>query len=415
MSFSVNFPNINPTLMIDCVNRSSLDSRVTFTRGSTATFVNSSGVITTAAANVPRFDHNPSTLQPLGLLIEEQRTNLFLQSQDFATSWTPNNTTVSANTVAAPDGTTTADTIVETTATGSHNIYQPVNVTSGSAYAHSVFVKKGNGVSARNFVQLGFQNAQFGSNSYANFDIVNGTVTVTGAGLTSASITSVGNNWWRCSIVDTATSSASTSVIISLITTGTGANQESYTGTTDANIFLWGAQLEAGAFPTSYIPTTTTALTRNADVASMTGTNFSSWYNQSEGTFFAEATSAWASGNIVGSSDGTNNNRIFLGIASGPASRLLITTLGSSVASITVPYTLNTVVKGAGAYKENSSQYAANGVLGVEDTVCTIPTVNRLSIGTNTTASDFFLNGYIRRLAFYPQRLPNTTLQALTT
>jgi hypothetical protein len=372
---------------------------------------------TTAAYYAPRFDYNPSTLQPLGLLIEEARTNLFLQSQDFATSWTLGNTTVSANTVAAPDGTTTADTIVETTATGSHNIYQTLNVTSGSAYAYSVFVKKGNGVSARNFVQLGFQNSQFGSNSYANFDIVNGTVTVTGAGLTSASITSVGNNWWRCSIVDTAISSASTAVIISLITTGTGANQESYTGTTDANIFLWGAQLEVGAFPTSYIPTTTTALTRNADVASMTGTNFSSWYNASEGTVFGQflrtASANSVQGRVFSLSDGSNNAviEIYQTGATNPAAQ--IGNSGSQAQWTPTGFTVGLPIKEILAYKLNDSNASFNGSAETPDTVCTIPTLNQAQIG-NRWDNIRNLNGYVQRLAYYPTRLPNATLQALT-
>jgi hypothetical protein len=232
------------------------------------------------------------------------------------------------------------------------------------------------------------------------------------SGTTATSVSSVGNGWYRFTVSATATSTATAS--IEFYTTTALNTSVSYTGDGYSGVFIWGAQLEAGAFPTSYIATTTASVTRNADVASMTGTNFSGFYNQTEGTFFAEATSAWASGNIVGSSDGTNNNRIFLGIASGPVSRLLITTSGSSVAAISVAYTLNTFVKGAGAYKLNNSQYAANTVLGTEDTVCTIPTVDRLSIGTNTSANDFFLNGTIRTIRYYPVRNSNAQLQALT-
>jgi hypothetical protein len=340
-----------------------------------------------------------------------------LQSQDFTTTWGNSNTTDAADTTTAPDGLTTADTITETTATGSHNINQSFTPTSGVAYAFSVFVKKGNGASARNFVQLGFPNAQFGSNSYANFDIVNGTVTLTGAGVSSASIVSVGNGWFRCVITDTATGSLATVAIVSLITSGTGANQESYTGTTDANIFLWGAQLEAGAFPTSYIPTTTTALTRNADVASMTGTNFSSWYNASEGTVFGQflrtASANSVQGRVFSLSDGSNNAviEIYQTGATNPAAQ--IGNSGSQAQWTPTGFTVGLPIKEILAYKLNDSNSSFNGSAETPDTVCTIPTLNQAQIG-NRWDNIRNLNGYVQRLAYYPTRLPNATLVALT-
>lgn len=369
---------------------------------------------TTAAYYAPRFDYNPSTLQPLGLLIEESRTNSIRNNtMQGAVAGTPG--TLPTNWSSGLAGLTQ-----EVVGTGTENgiTYLDVRL-SGTTTGTQVIVRFDNatGIAAANGqtwtlstwlrVVGGSTTNISGPNLYLSNNLfTSGGVYITDIG---GNVGTFGTTQQRYSFTGTISSATAAFIRPYLYFLAPSAGVA-----IDVTLRIGLPQLELGAFATSVIPTTTTALTRNADVASMTGTNFSSWYNQTEGTFFAEATSAWASGNIVGSSDGTNNNRIFLGIASGPASRLLITTLGSSVASITVPYTLNTVVKGAGAYKENSSQYAANGVLGVEDTVCTIPTVNRLSIGTNTTASDFFLNGYIRRIAYYPTRLPNSTLQALT-
>jgi hypothetical protein len=232
----------NPTLNLNFALTQTLDPRITFTRASTARYYNG---VTTAKA-------------------EE---NLFTYSQEFNdASWSKNGTTATANTSVAPDGTTTADTLTENTATIPHNTNQAFTPINGVPYAFSVFVKKGTGLGARDFIQLGFSNAQFGVNSYANFDINTGTVSFTGAGLTSASIVSAGNNWYRCIIVDTSVASTATFVVISLITTGTAANQESYLGLVTADMFLWGAQLEQRSAASAYTPTTTAPITNTIPV-----------------------------------------------------------------------------------------------------------------------------------------------------
>ena len=227
--------------LVDATTGASL---VTFTRASSGTFVGSDGVITTAATNEPRFDHNPTTGESLGLLVEEARTNVLLNSATLSTQ---------SVTVAAAANT------------------------------------------------LSF----YGT----------GTVTLTGVSTAGPLVGTGANN--RVSLTFTPTVG-----VLILTVSGSVIN----------------AQLEAGAFPTSYIPTTAAAATRSADVVSITGTAFSSWYRQDEGTLFVDYKVASSSGNLIGSSDGTNNNRIFLGIASGPLARLLVTTSGSAVASIGVAY-----------------------------------------------------------------------------
>jgi hypothetical protein len=376
-----------------------LNPRITFTRASSGTYVGADGLIKTAATNEARFDHNPTTGESLGLLVEESRTNLLLRSEEFDNaSWAKTQATISANATSAPDGSNNADKLVINSGQTAGWTAQSLSFVNGNVYSVSCYAKAGEFDEFR-FV---FGSAAFTSNLVAVFNLNTGVVSSFTA--SSASIQALSNGWYRCTATATATTTASASLQFRCNATGDGTS----------GIYLWGAQLEAGAFPTSYIPTITATVTRSADVASISGTNFSSWYRQDEGTVFTEGSSAWASGNFVGSSDNTNNNRIFIGVASGPASRLLITTSGSTAAAVTVPYTLNTSLRGAGGYKENSSQFAANGVLGTEDTNCTIPTVNRLSIGSNTTSSDFFLNGTIRRLAYFPQRLSNSTLQEIT-
>jgi hypothetical protein len=175
-------------------------------------------------------------------------------------------------------------------------------------------------------------------------------------------------------------------------------------------------QLELGAFATSVIPTTTTALTRNADVASMTGTNFSSWYNASEGTLFSNSlppdAAAFFAFQII--SDGTNANELQQRTVSGGTNpTFVVNTLSSTVASIGVALAKGVENKIASAYKVDDFQSAVNGALGTADNSGAVPTVTQLDLGRRANGTTY-LNGHIRRIAYYPTRLPDTTLQGLT-
>jgi hypothetical protein len=183
-------------------------------------------------------------------------------------------------------------------------------------------------------------------------------------------------------------------------------------------LFIWGAQLEAAAFPTSYVPTTTAAVTRSADVASITGTNFSSWYNQSEGTVFVDVASA--PNNTIAQlaadiSDAPGNERIFTRRTG--AGSLAVAVIDGGVTQADVG--AGSVISGgaryatAASYRLNSINLATNGQIGTEDTTATIPTPDRMFIGQNF-ASTQQANGTIRRLTYFPQRLSNTTLQNIT-
>jgi hypothetical protein len=406
MSLSTNFPTVNPTLNLNFLNAGVLDSRITFSRGSTATYFDQLGVLQTAQNNIPRFDYNPATLAAQGLLIEEQRTNSCLQSEDFATTWTVTGATVSTNAATAPNGTATADKLAEDSSTGSHLVSQ--NITYGvGAYTASLFAKK----AERDWVRVLFFDGTTTFSAFFNLNTgVVGTVTGTGA---SAAIQSVGNGWYRCLV--TATTAAGAGSFAPRV--ALADNNSSYTGSTGSGIFIWGAQLEAGAFATSYIPTTTTALTRNADVASMTGTNFSSWFNEKEGTLFVEAATAAAADVFVFAdiNSGATNNFIRQSTSSaGTTVQLVVQVLGSTTASPGVAVTLGSVRKAAGAYKVDSVQQAVNGTLGTEDTTATIPTgMSQMNLGSRAGS----LNDsqvWIARITYYPTRLTNAQLQALT-
>ena len=240
---------------------------VDFTRASSGTYVDSQGVIRTATTNEARFDHNPTTGESLGLLVEEQRTNLLSQSEDFLTTWTPTNTTVSTNQITAPDGAITADKVVETATTAEHNIRQDTASQSAGTYTLSIFAK----AAERNVIQ--FVSTGVLGGFRANFDLANGVLGSVDAQLT-ANIIPFPNGWYRCVVTATSTTAGVLRAQWNIVTSPTSARVESYLGDTSKGLYLWGAQLEAGSFPTSYIPTTTSTVTRSADVASITGSDF---------------------------------------------------------------------------------------------------------------------------------------------
>jgi hypothetical protein len=182
-------------------------------------------------------------------------------------------------------------------------------------------------------------------------------------------------------------------------------------------------QLELGAFATSVIPTTNAAATRNADVASMTGTNFSSWYRADEGTMYGEVSSAaitvaGTSRRIANMNDGTESNRITIGWAgAGGVAAAFVTVSGAAQAAFSSPsgaYAFPTKV--ILAYKVNDFDASVNGTAFADDTSGTVPVVDRMTIGDVVTGGSGpqNINGTIRKIAFWPVRLENAQLQALT-
>jgi hypothetical protein len=392
-----------------------------FTRASTATFVGSDGLIQSAAVNAPRFDHDPLTLACKGLLIEELRTNLATYSEAIVsgTGWFTGNVTV-ANSGTGPSG-VTAQEITEATALGVHSIGNhggsgAVNATpvvSGTTYTGSIFIKK----STVDWVQLTFGSTGFGSVQYANFNIANGTVG-NSAGLasgTSPRIEAFPNGWYRCSMSATATATVNTLNIGVVFTdnTDTTTRVPSYLGNT-ANKFLASlAQFEAGAFPTSYIPTTTAALTRSADVCSITGSDFTGMWNQSEGTMFANALTPASGDRTVFSADDNTADEMIRLRTEGTNPFFKVTDGGSEVVSIDAgTVTANTQFKLIGAYKVDDFASSINGGSVVDDTDGTIPTVDRMRIGAGQGGNT--MCGHITSLRYYKKRLTNFKLQSLT-
>jgi hypothetical protein len=319
-----------PSLDLDFAGNKSLkdgissQDLVTFTRASSGTFVGSDGLIKTATTNEPRFDHNPTTGESLGLLVEEARTNLLLNSATLSTQ---------SVTVAA-----TANTL--------------------SFYG-------------------------------------TGTVTLTGVSTAGPLVGTGANN--RVSLTFTP-------AVGVLVVTVSGS--------------VTNAQLEAGAFPTSYIPTTTATVTRAADVASITGANFSSFYNQTEGTLFAEgAVPVGSTGQraLASFDDGTTSERIQIGHNGTTTMSYIVvdggtTQFGPSVVGGSFPpgeyRKLATALKAADFAAITTPGTVATGSAG------TMPTPTQLQIGFGPARTQ--PNLPIKRITYWPVRLANTTLQQIT-
>jgi hypothetical protein len=413
LSADLDVPVVLPTLNLDFANSQELDPRITFTRGSIGTRVNRNGLIETVAANQPRFDFDPISGECKGLLIEESRTNSLLRSEDFSL-WTASNASVQSNVITAPDGNTTADKLVENSASGNKEVnLGSITFTSGTSLTFSCFVKAGE----RNLFRLAATTGFFASATNAFFNLSNGTVSLIQGGITSASIIPYPNGWYRCVATMLPTSSGSGNVFITLVRSGTTST---YQGDGTSGLYIWGAQLEAGAFPTTYIPTSASTVTRSADLASMTGTNFSSWYNQNE-------SSVIISGKI---SSPNTVSALFYGISAGGLFENTLYTNRENSGLIRVinfktptlyltlgTYTVNSLTKVAVTYSSSNSFASATrdgGVVSIDNTTSIPNNMDRIQIGASPWNLDSFLNGTISRLTYYPKALSPSQLQYLT-
>jgi hypothetical protein len=339
-----------------------------YTATTTQPITNYIPVLLSTANNEARFDHNPTTSESLGLLIEKQRTNLLLRSEEFdSASWAKSAVAIGINTIVAPDGTLTGDKLVEdTTSSNTHIIDQgSITVVSGTTYSASVYIKAAERTKAR-VVYL-----SSASGVFAEFDFLAGTAgaaTVFGtATAVSSSIQNVGNGWYRCTVVGSQSVGTSGSVRVELLD---ASGNRTYTGDGFSGLFLWGAQLEAGAFPTSYIPTVASQVTRSADVQSATNLG-----QLGQGTFYIDATVR--SGNTLITSGAT-----------------------------TFSATAGTRQKTAVAYNTTDTRKSINGA--------TVTSTAGTQGGSNITIANG-ATGHINKIALYPQKLTDNNLQALTT
>jgi len=371
-------------------------------------------VIRNAVADEPRFDHDPETGECLGLLIEEQRTNRVTNNEDLSLWKQNSNPTLNSNDTVSPDGNTTADKVTQTNQVFTGVSTDMSGITTNTVYSCSVFIKPDGDTTTR----FGFYDTSNWQGSL-DTDWSSGEPSTNGSlgGASDIVYEEYPNGWYRASFKASTQSNAFAGTVSFHChpdRTGTGKSA-----------WFWGAQLEAGAFPTSYIPTSGSTETRNPDKVSMEGDNFSDWYNQSEGTFYSQFKGESRAGStgyvtkiVYSISDGSFNNSHY-GVT--PESNgdmywySVSSGVGQGLLGITPlqPFASNVVYKSAYAIKTNDRALSINGYIDTDSTT-TLPVVNRLYIGSSWTGSSIYLGGHISQLTYYPRRLTNTQLQNLT-
>lgn len=355
------------------------------------------------------------TFTPRGLLIEESRTNLLLQSRDMTNAaWTKTDVTPTRNQVGIDGVANTACLMTEGSAGTAIASQDSAAVTAGSTVTVSKVLKRGN----TDWMRLGAFGGGFVNGTNAWFNLATGakgTVGAVGAATAATStIQSLGGGWYRCTVtcIPDGTYTVPKAYVMSASADGSATRVANATYIVDC------AQLEVGAFATSIITTAAATVTRAADSASMTGTNFSSWFNASAGTFVAEADlqQKAVQQSVVTADDTTINNRVEVAVNSAWKGRLQVVSGGvtqADVNSVGAVISANTPYKIAATYSASDFQMCLGASLGTGVLSGTVPAVTRLVIGTRSDGATQY-NGHIRRLSYYPSRLPNATLQALT-
>jgi hypothetical protein len=374
-----------------------------YTPTTTQPITNYIPALQTAGAGVARFDHNPVTGESLGLLIEEQRTNLLTNSEAFE-AWSQVNGFTQPDVIIAPDGTLTGELFIANITDGQHRVERSAAITSGVTYTFSVYAK---------FAGIRYVVLRTANDTVAvSFDLINGTQN----GGASGSMTFVGNGWYRCAVIGTANATGTAPNRINASNTaGTGF----FSGDGYSGIYIWGAQLEAGAFPTSYIKTEASQVTRSADAVSMTGTNFSSWFRQDEGTLYAEALSnsnTFAYIAQLRSTSQSDIDNIYLR-KQNTGQSLGAIRIGAAFAfqGTGAAWSLTQSNKLSISYKRNDVAFTDFGGTVTSSSSILVPErINTLGIGVSQVPNSLSLNGTIKKIAYYPARLTNTQLQALS-
>jgi hypothetical protein len=361
--------------------------------------------------NIPRLDYSNGTCP--SLLVEPQRTNVLNYSEDFANAtWTKAFGSLTSNAITSPSGTLTADKFIEDTTNVEHYLEQSFTSIASTTYAFSLYAKAAE--RSRIVIQLLSVSSPF-ENVYIEANLVSGTLVVqqayNGATFVGATIEELPNGWYR--ITGAGSIGAKTNMRMRIYIAN-DLGQITYLGNGTSGLYVWGAQLEAGSYATSYIPTTSASVTRNADVISKTG--ISSLIGQIEGTIFYEFSVPIVQDitRVLSVSGSSVDNRINISTYS-DSIFVRVDVGGSNQVNTSAVISVTNMNRIALRYKANDFALYVNGVNVITDTSgITFPasTLDRISNlqpdGTNP------FNGNIKAIALWETALSNTQLAQLT-
>lgn len=364
---------------------------ITFTRASTGTYVAGDGLLKTAAVNEPRFDHNPTTGESLGLLVEEARTNTLTDSMPTTSGGTGITNTLATG---LPGIFSTGRRLAANNSGSDQRITIGI-ATSGSTFAYSFFARLGSQGDSI-FLRLG-------TSSFATWNLSSASVTRDDFG--TSKIINYGNGWYRCYSIITGNGQG--------FLVGIGSNLYATAGD---NIIIAGVQAEVATYPSSYIPTSGATVTRSADVASITGAAFSSWYRQDEGTVFIDAAepSAYVPFQAYLTLQGNSNIdeiRFWRNGTTFASFTHLINNVQVGSVSLTLSLVANRFATNYSVAQGIAASANGGNILTSALTDTVPATLLRIGARVNNV---YYGNRTYKRITYWPQRLPNRILQALT-
>ena len=391
-----------------------LHPSVTFSRASQVSYFDGSGVLRYANNGVPRFDHDPLTGICKGLLVEPSVTFLDTYSEQFDdAAWAKARASITANATTAPDGTMTADKLVEdTTASNTHSVYRSgTSISSATAYSISVWAKRPT-TGGRN---LGIRFDGGFPSSWAKFNTYTGTLISADSGITTT-VDKFGDGWIKYTA--TQTSNGATTYLSFYLLDDSG--NQAYTGDGTSGLYIWGAKLYAGTGPTSYLPTTTAGVTRAADVCSVDLTkltrNGSPLWTGTEGTIVVRFSARGGGANRLYTLSDDTGSYTIQGRVLGTYFDINVNNNGTvSLDGYNYGYAGYTDACLLVSYDRSSGEvsYCSNGGSVYSSSGVTIPLVTQLYIGSNKTGS-YYLNGWVRSVQLYNRRIADSYLPAMS-
>jgi hypothetical protein len=385
----------------------------TFTRSGNATRVNSEGLIELVSTNVPRLNYPliDGVVQGCpSLLLEPQRINLLPYSEDFSNAeWIKGSVLTPISGFVSPKGDLSAFKLVEDSSNSIHRIYDIIPISNGVTYTQSIFAKKGE----RNFLQIMF-GGKIDPTDFANFDLENGVIT-SEVGDVSPKIEYYGNGWYKCSATATSTQTSTEAFYLTIVENGQSSRTQSYQGDGTSGIYIFGAQVEAGSYPTSYIPTSGTTATRSAETCNNAGDV--NTFNDSEGVLFAEISALANDGTNrrISISNGSTSDRIVLGYTAS-SNQLIVLVSSNSVSGVASIVNIDNSLqfnKIALKYKLNDFALWINGIEVLTDNSLNSPIgLNDLSFEGADNLNDFY--GSTKQIQYYNTALNDSDLETLT-